>query len=126
MRKLTADDLDLLNLVLAKNPDLAAAVQAKAEALVAGLKDEGGGQVVAVSFNGKPPPTTGPLEDRIAAWFKAHPGKHPLGECRAALGVKDGDKAFKVAFAKAQKAGSVKGTGRRGRGAMFWAPEEKA
>ncbi len=117
MRTLKADDLDLVNLVLAKNPDLAMAIQSKVEALVAGLV---GGVAVDVSFEAPAPNPASPLEDRIVAWFKANPGKHALGACRKALGVKDGDKAFKKALAAAQKAGTVQGTGARGRGAVFW------
>lgn len=117
-RHIEPKDLDALNLILDRDPNLAGIVITKLDALESILSipaavpgHESAGQTL-----------TAELEPKILAWFQTHPGKQSMTQCRADLGIAVGSKPFKVAVQNLIGAKSIKFNEKRGKGAEYWIP----
>jgi hypothetical protein len=117
MRALKPDDLPALNLVLSVDPTLAALVEARLTAAQALL-----GMAPAPPAEPPAPPLThadaAQLDDRIAAWFKANPGKHPPSKVAEVFG---GSKSTKRSMARLVEAKRITWNGKRGPGSEYGA-----
>lgn len=121
------EQLTALNLVLESDPVIRTALQEKVQTTIQALVELGKAIEPEPIMNGHTPDpvqstgrTADELEPLILDWFKHHPGRHRLTDCRKELGVDQTSKPFKRATARLIDAKKVKHNGKRGMGAEYW------
>lgn len=123
-RQIEPKDVPLLNLILDRDPTLAAMVLGRLDALDQALGPVPTTPQPAAPSGPQTPPTpdtkTAEIQARVLDWFKTHAGKHALSAIRKDLGVADGSKPFKTAVQNLIADKLVKGSGKVGRGAEYW------